>query len=186
VTGSLLRAAESAPVTDWGPRIGLTLAVVGLIVLGVWGMRRGWRARATRQADVPAPPPVPDSARSASPAAVVPGTYVATTTRGDLLDRIVVHGLGVRGRAQCRVLPTGVLLDRTGEPAIWIPRESLLEVRLGSGQAQKAYESGGVILIAWQLGGRSVETGFRADDPEQHLAAARAVSDLVPVPGGNR
>lgn len=183
MTGALLQAAESAPVTDWGPRIGLTLAVLGLIVLGVWGMRRGWRARGSRQADIPPPPGVP--AEVGAPAdgeglePAVPGMYVATTTEGDLLDRIVVHGLGNRGRATLRVRADGVLLERTGEADLWIPRASLRAVRLGSGQAQKAFEAGGLILIAWQLGPRPVETGFRADDPDQHLAAARALSALV-------
>jgi hypothetical protein len=84
------------------------------------------------------------------------------------------------------VLDGGVLVERVGEADLWIPRESLLEVRLGSGQAQKAYEAGGLILVAWQLGDRAVETGFRADDPDQHVGAARALSELVPVPGGGR
>lgn len=180
MTGALVQAAESATVTDWGPRIALTLAVVGLIVLGVWGMARGWRARGSRQTDVPPPPAVPVDARAEGPEPAVPGMYVATTTEGDLLDRIVVHGLGNRGRAILRVREDGVLLERTGESDLWIPRESMRAVRLGSGQAQKAFEAGGLILVAWQLGPRVVETGFRADDPAQHVAAARALSDLVP------
>ncbi len=184
MTWALLQAAESAPVTSWGPRIALTLAVLGLIVLGVWGMARGWRARGSRQADVPPPPDVPDEVRAASQEPVVPGMYVATTTAGDLLDRIVVHGLGNRGRARLQVRADGVLLERTGESDLWIPRESMRAVRLGSGQAQKAFEAGGLILLAWQLGPRLVETGFRADDPAQHVAAARALSDLVPSPEG--
>jgi hypothetical protein len=182
VTVALLRLAQSQPVTQWGPRLLLTLTVVAVVALGVWGMRRGWRARGSRQADLPAPPPVPDAAADAS---LVPGTYVATTTEGDLLDRIVAHGLGHRGRAGIAILPDGVLVRRTGEVPLWIPRESLRGVRLGSGQAQKAYEAGGLILIAWQLGDRRVETGFRCDDAQAHVATARALSDLVPIAGGS-
>ena len=59
-----IRAAQSAPVTEWGTRILLTLGVLLVIALAVWGMRHGWRARATRQADLPAPP-----ARSCFPSA---------------------------------------------------------------------------------------------------------------------
>ena len=185
MTRALVRLAESAPVTDWGPRILLTLAVLGLILLGVWGMRHGWRARAARQADLPAPDAVPDDAW-AGIADAVDGTYVATTTEGDLLDRIVVHGLGHRGAARIGVQPAGVLVDRVGERPLWIPRTSFLGVRLGSGQAQKAYEAGGVILLAWRLGDRRVETGLRCDDPQQHVATAEALSALVQIPGGNR
>jgi hypothetical protein len=109
--------------------------------------------------------------------------YVATTTAGDLLDRIVVHGLGNRGRADLYLRSQGILVDRVGEPSLWIPVESLRAVRLGSGQAQKAYEAGGLILITWQLGDRQVDTGFRADDPEQHIATASALSALVQTLG---
>lgn len=178
--GALLPLSGSAPVTDWGPRVLLTVVVALIIVLGVWGMRRGWRARAARQADIPAP--VPPPTRPAGDG--VAGMYVATTRAGDLLDRVVVHGLGSRGRAELVVRSDGVLLDRTGEPALWIPVESLRDVRLGSGQAQKAYEAGGLILITWQLGEHHLDTGFRADDPEAHLATASALSALVRTAGG--
>lgn len=174
---------QSAPVTDWGPRALLTLATVALVALGVWGMRRGWRHRAARQDDVPAPPPVPDGLPQAD---AVSGLYVATTTAGDLLDRIVVHGLGSRGRAELFVRSEGVLIDRVGEPSVWIPRDSLRAVRLGSGQAQKAFEAGGLILMRWMLGPRDVETGFRADDPDEHVAVAQALAALLSTNGGSR
>jgi len=178
---ALTRLAESAPVTQWGSRLALTVAVLLLIGLGTWGMWRGWRARGARQGDVPAPAEPPGDLERGG---AVPGLYVATTTAGDLLDRIVVHGLGNRGRAEVTVDPRGVALDRVGEAAVWIPAEDLREVRLGSGQAQKAFEAGGLVLITWQLGPRLVETGFRVDDPDQHVAAARALAALVPTPGG--
>ena len=174
---------HSAPVTQWGLRLLLTAAVVAMIALGVWGMRRGWQRRAARQSDVPPPPATP---AGLPPADSVPGLYVATTTAGDLLDRIVVHGLGNRGRADLYVRTEGVLIDRVGEPSVWIPRESMRDVRLGSGQAQKAFEAGGLILVRWALGPREVETGFRADDPDAHVATAEALYALFTSPGGTR
>jgi hypothetical protein len=179
-------AAESAPVTDWGPRILMTLGTVAIIGLAAWGMLHGWRARAARQADVPAPPDPPDAVLAAGDADEVPGLYVATTTAGDLLDRIVAHGLGHRGRAALVTSDEGALIRRTGEVDVWIPRADLRAVRLGSGQAQKAFEAGGLILITWQLGDREVDTGFRADNPDQHIATASALSALVPTAGGSR
>jgi hypothetical protein len=146
-------------------------------------MWRGWHARARRQADLAAPPAPP---ADASAGAGVPGQYVATTTAGDLLDRIVVHGLGNRGRADLYVRTEGVLVDRVGEPPLWIPVESLRDVRLGSGQAQRAFESGGLILITWQLGDRAVDTGFRADDADLHVATARTLSSMIHSAGGLR
>lgn len=181
---ALLPLATSAPVTQWGPRLLLTLATLVILGLAVLGMWRGWRAREARQADVPAPAPPPGDL-ALDPAAAVPGLYVATTTAGDLLDRIVAHGLGARGRATLSVTDRGLLLDRVGESPLWIPREALRDVRLGSGQAQKAFEAGGLILVQWQLGPREVETGFRADDAEQHIATATALRALVPTAGGS-
>lgn len=207
--GALVRAAESAPVISWGPRILLTVVTLAIIGLGVWGMRRGWAAREARQGDLPTPPELPADvlAQLGAPGAAdgstgrgtgnpsgsgtgepvgVAGLYVATTTAGDLLDRIVAHGMGYRSRAILRSTDDGVLIARTGEADLWIPRSALTGVRLGSGQAQKAFEAGGLILIGWQWGPRRVETGFRADDPEQHVATAQALSLLVPTGEGSR
>ena len=181
-----IRAAQSAPVTEWGTRILLTVGVLLVIALAIWGMRHGWRARATRQADLPAPPAPPENLLGPEADQGVGGLYVATTTTGDLLDRIVAHGLGHRGRATLSSNDAGVLIRRVGEVDVWIPRADLRDVRLGSGQAQKAFEAGGLILITWQLGDTSVDTGFRADDPELHIATASALSALVPTRGGSR
>ncbi len=200
--GAVVRAAESAPVTQWGPRLALTVLTLAVIALAVWGMRRGWAAREARQADLPALPEVPaellsalvgaDEGPDTTPAggAALPdgvtGLYVATTTAGDLLDRIVAHGLGHRSRATLRIAEDGVLIERTGEVDLWIPRSAVTDVRLGSGQAQKAFEAGGLILIGWQWGPRGVETGFRADKPEEHVATAHALSLLVSTEEGSR
>ena len=97
-----------------------------------------------------------------------------------------MHGLGNRGRADLYVRSEGVLLDRVGEPPLWIPKESLRDIRLGSGQAQKAFEAGGLILITWQLGDREFDTGFRADDPAEHVATASTLSSMIPNAGGSR
>ena len=178
---------QSAPVTQWGPRLLLTAAMLLLIALGLWGMRTGWRHRAARQVDVPEPDALPAAvAADLAAAPGVAGLYVATTTADDLLDRIVVHHLGNRGRAELRVAPAGALFTRTGEPDLWIPVESVRAVRLGSGQAQKAFEAGGLILVRWALGPREVETGFRADDPDEHVAAVATLAALVRIPGGAR
>ncbi len=182
-TAVIPAVAGSAPVTSWGPRLLLTVAVLALLLLGLWGMRRGWAARRERQADVVAPPQAPPDL-DGRPS--ITGQYVATTTAGDLLDRIVAHGLGNRGRAEMVLSDEGVLLRRVGEPSVWIPRAAIRDVRLGSGQAQKAFERGGLILITWALGEHVVETGFRGDDPEQHVAAARTLSSLAPHSGGAR
>ncbi len=182
---SLVRTAESAQVTSWGPRILLTLLVLAVIGVAIWGMRRGWLARGRRQSEIPTPPHVPTHVVTDGPGVPgVPGMYVATTSTGDLLDRIVVHNLGNRGRADLFLRTDGVLIDRVGEPSLWIPADRLRDVRLGNGQAQKAFEAGGLILITWQLGDRQLDTGFRADDADAHAATATALSALLSTSGG--
>ncbi len=178
-----LTRAGSAPQGQWGARLLLTAGVLALLLVGLWGMRRGWIARQDRQADVPAPPDAPMHVHGGR---AIAGQYVATTTAGDLLDRIVAHGLGSRGRAQMLLSAEGALIRRVGEGPLWIPRGDIRDVRLGSGQAQKAFERGGLILITWSLGGRLVDTGFRADDPDQHLAAASELELLATPAGGTR
>ena len=144
-------------------------------------MWHGWRARGARQSWIPDLPTVPDLEDHPTP---VPGLYVATTTAGDWLDRVVVHGLGNRGRAGLVIAPGGVLLVREGESDVWIARESISDVRLDRGLAQKVFEAGGVIVITWALGSAVLDTGFRADDPDAHIAAAHQIAELVGVTGG--
>lgn len=155
-------------------RVLLVIVVVAAIALGVLGMRRGWRNRAARQAWLGELPAVPELACE-HPLA---GLYVATTTAGDWLDRIAVHGLGNRCRAQLCLMPDGALLRREGEADLWLDRDAIRDVRLDRGLAQKVFEAGGVIVITWQLGSALLDTGFRADDPQEHVAAARELASL--------
>ena len=153
----------SEPVTDWPARIGLTLLTVAAVLLLCWLMWRGWRRRAARQsglADLPAVPadpgpPVGDP---------IDGRYLASTTAGDWLDRVVVHGLGVPSRAQVLVTRTGVLMERVGAPDVFIPRSDLVDARLDRGIAGAVYENGGVVVLTWRLGDVQLDTGFRASD----------------------
>lgn len=164
-------------------RAALTLAVIAFTLTAVSGMRRGWRRRGMRQSDLPSLPMAPAPRVSST---AVPGLYVATTSADQLLDRIVVHGLGHRGRAQLFVEHDGVRIVRDGEVALWLPVADIAGVRLGSGQAQKAVEAGGLILIRWRLGDRELETGFRADSAQSHVDTARAIAAFAPTAGGIR
>ena len=93
---AIARSAESAPVTQWLLRLLLVGVVIALIALVLFGMRRGWRARGERQSALPAPPVEGLEQATLGP---VPGVFVGSSSAGDWLDRIVVHYLGVRSRA---------------------------------------------------------------------------------------
>lgn len=180
----LLAAAEpaSAPVTQWPLRILLVLLVLGVIALVLLGMRSGWRRRARRQADVP-PPPLPPDSHADGSEGPVPGVFLGSTRHGDWLDRIVVHDLGVRSRATVEVGPAGVAFRREGARDVYVPAGWLRGAEAARAIAGKAYERGGVLVVTWDLGGRLVDTGFRADVAQEQRALREGILGLVAEQG---
>jgi len=159
VSATLLAAGEhSAPVTQFAARIGLSvllLAVFAGLCLLMW---RGYRNRARRQADVPVPAstaPTPVDAADG-----VEGVYASTTTHGDWLDRIAVHGLGVRSNAWVSVNDEGVFFAREAAPDLFIPAGDVVGAELAPGIAGKVTGGTGVVLVTWRLGERTLDTGF--------------------------
>jgi hypothetical protein len=171
-------AAESAPVTQWPLRILLMLALATVILAVLWAMRRGWKARGARQSDI-APPPDAPASLAAVEVAGVTGVFLGSTSHGDWLDRIVVHDLGVRSRAICDVGPEGVLLRREGARDVFVPTALLRAAGTARGIAGKAYERGGVLVVTWELGGRLVDTGFRADAADDQGRVLEVIEGLV-------
>ena len=152
----------------------LSVAIVALVLLGVAGMARGWRNKGRRQADLPGLPAVPTGLGEPL-VDDVEGVYVATTSAGDWLDRIVVHGLGVRSNAHLTVARPGVLLTREGAPDVFVPAERLTGVQLAKGMAGTVVEDDGLVVLTWQHGDRQLATGFRpryAADRDVLVAAA--------------
>lgn len=175
-----LAAAEpvSAPVTQWPLRLLLVLVVIAVIALVLVGMRRGWQRRARSQSDIGAPPAAPAALASVD-IGPVPGVYLGSTTHGDWLDRVVVHDLGVRSRADVDSGPEGLLMRRQGAPAVFIPAGLMRGVGTARGIAGKAYERGGVLIVTWELDGRLVDTGFRADVADEQRHLLDVISGLV-------
>lgn len=162
---------------------GRVLAVVLLVVLLVVMfalMRRGWLARQRRQSDLPAPA---TSAELGDVLAGADGMYVVTTGAGDWLDRIAVHGLGVRTDAGLTVHPGGVLIARRGAADIVIPAGDLESVSTTSGMAGKFVERDGLLVLTWRLGPRRVDTGFRARRAGEQTTLIEA---LLTLPGVRR
>ncbi|RAX17943.1 hypothetical protein DC347_04275 [Pseudarthrobacter sp. AG30] len=154
---------------------GLAMLAVVAVVFVLLGI--GWRNRLRRQADVEQLPEVP--AAPGEPAAVAEGQYVATTTAGDWLDRIAVHGLGIRTNATLAVYPHGVLYERAGAPALYIPAASLTGVRQDSGMAGKFVEKDGLLVLAWMLGAHELDTGFRTRRAADKDVLYRALQELI-------
>jgi len=168
-SGARINAAdyvEQAQVTDWPARLVLILVVVLLIVLALWAMRRGWRARQGRQADLPEPAQLPPVGWPET--LVVPGLFAGTGVHGDWMDRIAVHDLGVRSRADLSWASEGIWLDRQGARGVFIPAADIVAIRTDRGVAGTVRAKDSLIVVTWRLGDRVLDSGFRADASSDH------------------
>lgn len=149
---------EQADVTNWPGRVLAVVITLALIALALWGMRRGWVRRQRRQSDIPVPQQDPGSLTFALAES---GMFLGTSRHGDWLDRIAVHGLGVRSRATCHVGADGVWLERDGATDVVIPVTALVEIRIDRGVASTVRSKDSVLVFSWNLGDACVDTGFR-------------------------
>ncbi|MDO5752614.1 hypothetical protein [Arthrobacter sp.] len=153
----------------------LTLLLVVVIFAMMWW---GWRNKLKRQDAVAALPFVPSGMGEA--AISVPGLYVVTTSAGDWLDRMAVHGLGIRTPAIVRVYAAGVVIERKGAQDIFIAKEHLREVGAQSGMAGKFVEKDGLVVIGWHLADTAVDTGFRTTQAGAKRPLMEALQALLP------
>ncbi len=154
-----------------------------LVLLAIFAlMWWGWRGKLRRQAGVAELPAVPDGCGPAELS--VRGQYVTTTSAGDWLDRIAVHGLGIRTNATLEVRSTGVLMLRQGAPDIFIAAAAVEEVATQAGMAGKFVEKDGLVVITWRLGDKLVDTGFRTVEAAAKKPLLHALQALLPADGG--
>ena len=141
----------------------LVLLCVAFFVFALWGMRLGWRHRAARQSDLVPRPAPPEVAAPALVADLV-GVYVGSTYATSWQDRVAAQGLGIRSNARATLSADGVLIDREGAEAIFIPADSIVDARLAPGLAGKVVGAGGLVVIRWRLGDVEIDSGLRGDD----------------------
>lgn len=160
-------------------RVLLTVGTLALATFCYALMLKGWRSRQRRQGDLPAP-----RSSSACPSRVVvpavPGLFVGTTGAQDWLDRIAVHHLSDRATAELAVTADGVHLLREGLPELWLPLADLQEATVEQALAGKIV-SGGMLVLTWRLGSRTLTSAFRATDHAQHARLRDAITALLPV-----
>ena len=134
---------------------------IAMIALIFWG----WRGRQKRQAETIGELPEVPADLGATLIEPSTGLYVGSTIAPSWLDRIAVGDIGHRAIAELSRHERGILLTRTGESTIWIPRESVRAIRTERGLAGKVMSKDGLLVIRWELPtGTEIDTGFRADD----------------------
>lgn len=152
----------------------LLLALVVVLYVLMW---RGWRRRAARH-DLPPlvdPPAVTDLPE---PKLVSGARYFGTTVAGDWLDRVVARGLGARSTCRLNLSSEGLDVIRLAG-SFRIPTAALCGSRRDQGIAGKVVPPSGVLVVTWQHGDLTLDTGFRLTDPEQHNDWVRSISKMA-------
>jgi len=130
----------------------------GLLVLAFFGMWAGWRRRGRKHE-------LPPLAEVGEATALLEsdGRYFGTTVAGDWLDRVVARGLGARSDCRLTLSDAGLDVRRpTGDFRIAL--SELVRARPDRGIAGKVIPPHGVLVITWQHGDLSLDSGFRLTD----------------------
>ncbi|ALS58058.1 hypothetical protein [Rathayibacter toxicus] len=153
-------------------RAAITIGIAAVIVLVFVGMAISWRARRRRGADLASEPG--SLASLGAELESVEAPYVATTRFEQPLERVVLPGLGFRGRATLRLHERGVVIAPVGERETAIPAQRLHGAGRGSYVIDRAVEEGGLLVISWSpRGTEMVDSYLRVGDPRlaTHLVA---------------
>ena len=162
---------------DRSALMGIVLAFLAVLLVLMY---LGWRARQRRQASLATPHSAP--AELGSTIGSFAGLYVATTTAGNPLDRIAVHGLGFRAKTVVIVANAGVALQIAGQDDTFIPVANLRELRRATWTIDRVVEAGGLQLLAWTLGEVRVDSYLRMAQPEAFEGAIALLLASRPNP----
>ena len=162
------------------------LLLFAVLLLGYFGMWRGWKRRAARH-DLPplvAPPPVAEL-----PEARLSGgaRYFGTTIAGEWLERVTARGLGARSTCRLNLSGEGLDVISLAGPSFRIPAAALVGARHDQGIAGKVLPPHGVLVVTWRHGDLTLDSGFRLTDEsvqdkgvtEAHNTWIRSLSKLA-------
>ncbi|MFF0813897.1 transporter [Rhodococcus sp. NPDC003318] len=154
--------------------VGFAVFWVVMVALMYWG----WKGRAKRQQDRVGQLPEVPADLGAEVIAPSSGLYVGSTLAPSWQDRIAVGDLGYRATCDLSRHEKGILLERDGASAIWIPNESIRAIRTERGLAGKVMSKDGVLVIRWELPtGTEIDTGFRGDDKSVYPVWVNGVTE---------
>lgn len=145
------------------------LVVVITIVIQL--MMRGWQRRSQRQAElIGALPKIPDQVGAAT--ITTRGHYCGSMMAPGWNERITSGDLGYRSKAVLTRYEGGIMVERVRSHPIWIPQNSITEIRMErrmTGRVSGARN--GILAIRWRLpSGVEIDTGFRANDRGEYVS----------------
>lgn len=161
-------------------RLILVILVIAAIALALRLMLTSWRRRAAAGSDIPALA-TPPTAVSDAALRVDHATYLGTVTNEHWLDKVAARGLGSRGPAAITVESGGLIVERVGTDALFVPHSAITRVELERGLAGRVYGKEGVVVVSWVWGEQLLQTGLRIPDAQ---AKAAVVSALAQLPNG--
>jgi hypothetical protein len=173
----LAETPHSAPVTHVADTVGWTIGLIVIVGVIYWLMRQGWQWRKTQQSGLPALPAVPK--HTTEPILELEGRYLATTSAGQWLDRIVAHNLGLRSLAELTLTAEGLTVVRPASTNFFVPVTALRGARTDNRIAGKVVPEGGLLVVTWEHGGKQLDSGFRADHPAEHENWVTAIEVLM-------
>lgn len=150
-----------------------TLIIIAIVVIIFVVMWRAWRKRTMRDTAV-----LPVTEVTTTPLVSLSRVfYVATTVEGEPLERIAIPGLKYRGYCDVDVHSEGLVVTVAGESPVVIPAKQVTEVTTGQMRIDKVVERGGLLIVKWQDGERTLETSFRPRDPAEQLQLEQAIQE---------
>lgn len=179
----MLRAAESAAVTNWPLRLLLVGIMLAVLVGVFYLMKRRWN-RLKRDSEATLLPLTTNAPSGFVADISVEGLFIGTSPQGDWVRRVMAQGLGVRSRAQLQWGSMGIYIERVGETSFFIPRAHILDAQFGRGVAGTVRAKDSVLVFRWMLGDAVLDSGFRADTSEGHQQLTEIISSIHPVETG--
>ena len=106
-------------------RLILVILVIAAIALALRLMSTSWRRRTAAGADIPVLAMAPNSVSDGA-LRVDHATYLGTVTIEHWLDKVAAQGLGSRGPAAIAVESQGLIVERVGTDALFVPPRALV------------------------------------------------------------
>lgn len=133
-----------------------------LMVLALGAAGWGWYRRVKRYR------PLRDVLRfeepESEPILVVSALYVATTETDKPLARVAAGPLAYRSKSTIAVHPEGLFVHLAGSAPLLFPRTPTLQAGVATWTIDRVVESGGLLMVRWELGETEVDSYFRIVD----------------------